>query len=513
MDAIGWIILPIAVLAIIVVLFATLYQRSTNEVSLVRTGTGGLRIAIDGGLIALPYFQEISRVNMATLRLDVEQRGEASLITQDRLRVDVGAEFYVSVVPEAEAIARAAQTLGKRTFQGDQLRSLIGGMMIDAMRSVAARMTMDELHENRVSFVAEVREMLAGTLGRYGLHLDSVSLTALDQTPFANLDENNAFNAVGMRKLAEVIATSKKERAEIDAESEVSVLRAAMEATRSRLEIELEERKAEIAQQQLIETLAATQIAEVARHKSESERSATQARIEMERSIQKAEVQREQDLAIAEQDRQIALARKSLEESRAKVEAEAGRAEAVTAKEAVETARARAEARRRADLMRIAAQAKAASAAAVEAIEAASEKATAQDRAEALREEAEAKREADLAKAEGRKALIVAENYRSDSQVALQLEKQRLEAMPGILGEMVKPAEKINAINVNHLSGGYNRSPAEGGQSSSMATILDTILEMSVQLPVLKRIGEQMGAALDTTGTGSGPQGRDSDDP
>ena len=121
---------------------------------------------------------------------------------------------------------------------------LIDGMMVDALRSVAARMTMDELHENRATFVSEVREMLGDTLARYGLQLDSVLLTALDQTPFASLDENNAFNAVGMRKLAEVIAKSKKERAEIDADSEVSVRRASMEASRKRLEIELEERRA-----------------------------------------------------------------------------------------------------------------------------------------------------------------------------------------------------------------------------------------------------------------------------
>ena len=206
-------------------------------------------------------------------------------------------EFYVSVSPTEDAITSAAQTLGKRTFQRDELRSLLDGMMIDALRSVAARMSMDELHENRAQFVSEVRDGLKDTLARYGLQLDSVSLTALDQTPFAALDENNAFNAVGMRKLAEVIAKSKKERAEIDADSEVSVRRAGMEAARKRLEIDLEERRAEIAQQQEIETLAAAaQIAEIAKQKADSERAATKARIDMERSIQTAEVEREQAL-------------------------------------------------------------------------------------------------------------------------------------------------------------------------------------------------------------------------
>jgi uncharacterized membrane protein YqiK len=146
MGTLGWIILLIIVLVVTVAIVAWFYERATNEVSLVRTGARGRRVVIDGGVLAVPYFHEISRVNMATLRLDVDRRGDASLITQDRLRVDVGAEFYISVKPDVDSITRAAQTLGRRTFQRDELRELIDGMMVDALRSVAAKITMDELH-------------------------------------------------------------------------------------------------------------------------------------------------------------------------------------------------------------------------------------------------------------------------------------------------------------------------------------------------------------------------------
>ena len=220
--------------------------------------------------------------------------------------------------------------------------------------SVAAKITMDELHENRATFVSDVRDMLVETLARYGLQLDSVSLTALDQTPFAALDENNAFNAVGMRKLAEVIAKSKKERAEIDADSEVSVRRAAMEAARKRLAIELDERRAEIAQQQEIETLSAAQVSEVAQRKAESELSVTRAKIDLEKSIQTAEVAREEALSIAQQDSQIAISKKSQEEILAQSNVDSARAKAVMVSESIETARATAEAERRVKLDEIA---------------------------------------------------------------------------------------------------------------------------------------------------------------
>lgn len=499
MSAIGWIILLLIIAAVIIAVLASFYERATNEVALVRTGVGGRQVVIDGGVLAVPYFHEISRVNMATLRLDVERRGEASLITQDRLRVDVGAEFYVSVTPDEGAITRAAQTLGKRTFQRDELRGLIDGMMVDALRAVAAKMTMDGLHEGRAIFVAEVRAMLGDTLARYGLQLDSVSLTALDQTPFAQLDENNAFNAVGMRKLAEVVAKSKKERAEIDADSEVSVRRAAMEAARKRLEIELEERRAEIAQAQEIETLSAAQVAEVAARKAESELAVTNARIDMEREIQAAEVARAQALTLAEQDRQIAVAAKSQEESRAQAEADSARAEATLAAEAVETARAKAEAERRAELARISAEAEAQTAAARAAIAAKSAAETAKDQASARREEAEAEKAAKLAEAEAHQARIAAENSRSDALVAMELEKARLEAMPKIVGEMVKPAEKIKAINVNHVTGLGGSGGGDSAPRPPVAAAIDSIMEMAVQLPLLKKIGDEMGVAMDDT--------------
>ncbi|WP_114965262.1 flotillin family protein [Alkalilacustris brevis] len=533
MSAVIWIIVAVIVLAGLVALFAWFYERATNEVSLVRTGIGGRRVVIDGGVLALPYFHEIARVNMQTLRLLVERRAEASIITKDRLRVDVGAEFYVSVAPEEAAIARAAQTLGRRSFQPDQLRELLDGMLVDSLRSVAARLTLDELHENRGAFVAEVRDNLREVLERYGLQLDSVSLTALDQTPFAALDENNAFNAVGMRKLAEVIAKSKKERAEIDGETQVSVRRAAMETAKRQLEIDLEERRAEISQSQEIETLIAAQLAEVARRKAEAERDSAAARIRMEQEIQAAEIAREQAireaeiararvLEEAEQERAILISRKSQEESAARAEADSARARATAAHEEIETARASAEAERRHQLALMAARAEAEAAAARARIAAENDKVTAADRAEAARLEAQAMSALRLAEVEVERARIEAENTRSEAVIALELEKARLEAMPRIVAEMVKPAEKIGNINITQLSG-LGRGTGEAGDAKArrgaVDQALDAVLDMAVQLPVLRKIGDQVGLDFEKAlgpetnkdkPTGSGDRKKDS---
>ncbi|PRX35215.1 Uncharacterized membrane protein YqiK, contains Band7/PHB/SPFH domain [Meinhardsimonia xiamenensis] len=514
MTALGWIILLLVIAAVLVVLAAWFYERATNEVSLVKTGLGGRKVVIDGGTLALPFFHEITRVNMQTIRMHVTRAGENALITRDRMRIDVGAEFYASVIPEPEAISRAAQTLGRRTFQPDQLTQLIDGMMVDALRSVAAQMTMDELHENRAEFVREVREALKDVLGRYGLQLDSVSLTALDQTPFSALDENNAFNAVGMRKLAEVIARSKKERAEIEAESAVSVRRAEMEAARRKLEIELEERRAEIAQTREIELLLAEQLAEVARRKAEAEREAAEARIRMEQEIQAASIAREQAireaeiaqaraLEIAEQERLILNAAKSQETSRAQAEATSARAAVVTAEQALETLKQMAEAERRRRVALVAAEQEAEAEATRARIAAEKDKVVAKARGVIRREEAETLRIYAAAETEAEAARIKALNLKSEATLAAELERARLEAMPKIIAEAVKPAEKIEGISINHITG-LGRGAGEPAPAGPINQVVDSMLEMAVAMPALKKIGESIGLNLEGTGGSAG---------
>src|SRR3546814_10565348 len=95
---------------------------------------------------------------MNTVRLAVERKNNDALITLDRLRIDVKAEFYVRVRPDAGAIAMAAQTLGARTMHPEALKDLVEGKFVDALRSVASGMTMNQLHEQRADFVQKVQQ-------------------------------------------------------------------------------------------------------------------------------------------------------------------------------------------------------------------------------------------------------------------------------------------------------------------------------------------------------------------
>src|ERR687895_2809615 len=136
------------VAAIVVWLLNWLYLRSSKERGFLRTGLGGQKVVVNGGAFVLPIVHEVIPVNMNTLRLEVSRGRERALITRDRMRVDVTSEFYVRVKAGAEAIAAAAQTLGQRTLQPEALKELVEGKFVDALRTVAAEMTMEEMHES-----------------------------------------------------------------------------------------------------------------------------------------------------------------------------------------------------------------------------------------------------------------------------------------------------------------------------------------------------------------------------
>ncbi len=511
----------VGLLVFIGLIMARLYKRATRETSLVKTGSGGRKVIMDGGTIVVPFLHEISKVNMKTLRLEVARVNEQSLITKDRMRVDVGVEFYVSVNATEDGISRAAQTLGDRTFHVEQLREMIEGKLVDGLRAVAAQMTMDELHENRASFVQEVQNAISEDLLKNGLELEAVSLTALDQTPFDSLDENNAFNAVGMQKLAAVIATSRKQRAEITAEADVSVAQSEMEAEKRKYQIEREQKEAELKQIEEIQTLQAEQEAQIARNQEASDRAKDEARIEREkavraaeiareRTIREAEIAKERELEVADQERQIIVARKSEEESQARASADNARAEAKKASEAIETARAVAEAERVKQIALIEAQKEAERQATAIRLAAEAEKEAASDRAAAKLEEAqadasaitvkaEAKKTDLLATAEGQTAIANSENELSAEIVAMKIRLAQLEAMPAIIAEMVRPAEKIDSIKIHQVTGmgrpGTEETSAGGGTPVNQA--LDSVLGMALQMPAMQALGKELGISLE----------------
>ena len=233
-----WLIFAAVVVFVLYWIMYWLYRRSTKEVAFVRTGFLGERVVIDGGAFVWPIIHTITPVNMNTLQLGVTRENEEALITKDRTRIDVDAEFYVRVQQNGEAVSLAASTLGRRSLQSDSLHSLLSGKFISALRTVASEMTLEEIHENRTAYVARVQEMAQLGLGKNGLELESVAVTDLDQTDIQYFNPSNRFDAEGLTTVIREIEERRKLRNDIEQDSMIRIRERNLEAEKQALDIE-----------------------------------------------------------------------------------------------------------------------------------------------------------------------------------------------------------------------------------------------------------------------------------
>jgi len=306
----------LAAFIVIGMVFSRLYRRSTKEMAFIRTGLGGQKVIMDGGALVLPVVHDTCPVNMNTLRLEVSRAEKESLITNDRMRVDVKAAFYVRVQPSIESIAAAAQTLGKKTLDPALLKQLVEDKFVDALRATAATMTMQELQDARQDFVQRVRNAVSGDLEKNGLELESVSLTNLDQTSKEFFNPSNAFDAEGLTKLTQETERRSKERNDTIRDTEVAVRQKNRDAEKETLEIERQTEFLRLEQQRQILTQQAEQAAQVTRQQAEKQQEAEQAKIAAQQTVEQARIAAERQVKESEVEKERAVRQRQIEADR-----------------------------------------------------------------------------------------------------------------------------------------------------------------------------------------------------
>lgn len=533
-------------------IFARLYKRASKEISFVRTGFGGQKVIMNGGALVFPVLHEVIPVNMNTLRLAVHRANEQALITRDRMRVDVVAEFYVRVQPTSDAIANAAQTLGTRTMEPEKLKDLVEGKFVDALRSVAAEMSMEELHEKRVDFVQKVQQVVSEDLLKNGLELETVSLTGLDQTGMEYFNPNNAFDAEGLTRLTDEIERRKKIRNDIEQDTAVQIKNKNLQTAKETLEIEREEEYARLEQQREVEIRRAAQMSEIAKEQADRQRDAEQAKIaahqhvetsrlaseraieeeriekerlvkerdiEKARSVETHDIERRKAVELAEQERDIAISVKSKQQSEAAADADKARALAVQAEEQVSTARETEVANRLKQIELIEAAKEAEREAIAIKIAAEAEKMAAIDSADAIREKArgdadkaritaEAEAEAEklraaaaeiryAVEATGNKALNEAANILTNEQIAMQVKLKLIENLEAIIRESAKPMEAIDGIKIIQLDGLSGVTSGGDGNGAANGNLADNVvasaLKYRAQAPLIDSLMAEVG--------------------
>ncbi|TNE37599.1 MAG: flotillin family protein [Alphaproteobacteria bacterium] len=497
-------------LLIAILFLKAFYQKATREMSLVRTGFGGQKVVIDGGCIALPILHQAQKVMMSAIPVTVVRRGDKSFISKDHLRLDIEMSFEVRVTPTHDGVATAAQALGPRIARSsDALHEVLESKIIDTIQAASAASTLEEIHENRKAFTDEIASAVSVFIEGLGLRLESSSLLHLDQAAFATLDENNVFNAIGMRKVSELVSRNRRERIRIETEADISVRESRLAQVQRRLELEREEKESEISQQAYLTRLAAETEAQSVQAKVKSSLMAEETTLSKERDIKAFKIEHDETLRRKEMDairelegvkidHAIFLAAKRAEEAKAKAAEESSKSQVILAAEAVHTEKEEAVAVReeKIALLRLRKELSVKQEAAKNKAE--TEKLLAEADARNVEVRAQAEKARLQAEAEGLAAKIKAENGLSDAVISMRLEKRKLDRMPEILGMMMKPVEKIDSIRINQIGGlGNGAANGGGGVDGAFGAAMDQILGMAVRLPAMKQMGEEIGVDFD----------------
>jgi uncharacterized membrane protein YqiK len=539
MDSYAWVVWA-AVIAVILIalgiwLIRCFYRRSSKEIAFVRTGLGGQKVIIDGAAFVLPIFHDVTDVHLNTLRLSVVCEKEQALISKDRMRVDAAVDFYIRVRKQADSVTVAAQTLGRKTGRPEELREMMKGKFVDALRATAAGMTLEMLHEQRGQFVQAVGQAVAESLIKNGFELESASLIDLDQTDMEYFNPSNAFDAEGLTRLTDEIERRKKARNDIEQDTLIQIRSKNLESEKLGLDIERESEYARLAQEKELEFRRARQQAELARERAErkrdaqvadiiaaeeiekariaSERQLKQNRIEQQRDIEAMEIERRKMIELAEHARTIAVAESSEAETAARAKADEMRAAAVSAEEAIFTAREKAQADRKKQVELVLTALEAEKDHLRQKTRAATEKAVAAERAEIERIDADTFAQAEETRSrayrirhqvesEGVRLMAEANNIASPEARTSALRLRLVEKLDAIIRESVKPMEKIEGIKVVHLEG--LTLPAGGGSSDSDGGLTDRLVSSALryraQAPLVDHLLSEIGIDISDPG-------------
>lgn len=342
-----------------------LYVKTKASEAFVRTGMGGLKVIRDGGAIIFPVIHQIVRVSLETIKLEVTRDGPNALITSDKLRADIKAEFYVKVEPTDDDIKSAARSLGDKMSEAsvnasmgrrgsdiarDSVAALIEDKLVSALRTSAAKKTLEQLNSDRDEFLREVVQGVTADLKHNGFLLETVTISKLDQTDVTNLKPDNIFDAQGMRTIAEITQKNLTEKNTIIRSGEQARKQQDVQTQTQILELDRQKSEAEATQAAQVLAIQSEQNRIGKESELEAERKINVATAENEKQTKAAEIAKQQSIELAERQKQEAIvaAEKKLEVAKreqaqaiADADAKKAKAEATLAEAEAERQKAR----------------------------------------------------------------------------------------------------------------------------------------------------------------------------
>jgi len=310
--------------------YTRVYVITPNNEAFVRTGgvfTKDKTVILNGGCIVLPGFHELTRVPLREISIDVVRTGNLAVRTQDYLRANMRVTFYVCINPNKEDVLTAAARLSKQgKIAPNDIKEALEKRADDAIRAAAKRKSLAEIDSDKLGFADEVLNLIQQDLKKVGLTLNNIAISEIEESD--TYDENNFFDAQGVRLRTETIQRSIKqkldvelktfqEKKELELSTKIAVEQQELAAEKQSLTISQQQEEAKLNQEKQVQFLQALQEREIQEAKDQEAAKIERNRILQEKAVEEEKIQQqlgvqekkiEADIALEERNKELKVA-------------------------------------------------------------------------------------------------------------------------------------------------------------------------------------------------------------
>ncbi len=322
----GLIVGLVLLLLISIWAYTRVYVITPNNEAFVRTGGVFIKektVILNGGCIVLPGFHELTRVPLREISIDVERTGNLAVRTQDYLRANMRVTFYVCINAKKEDVLVAAARLSKQgRISENDIKEALEKRADDAIRAAAKKKSIAEIDSDKLGFADEVLNLIQQDLKKVGLTLNNIAISEIEESD--TYDENNFFDAQGVRLRTETIQRSIKqkldvelntarEKRELELNTKVAIEQQELEAEKQSLDISKQKEDANLTQQKEVESLKAQRQREIQEAKDQEAAKIERNKILQEKAVEEEKIQQQLAVQQSQIDANIALEERNKE--------------------------------------------------------------------------------------------------------------------------------------------------------------------------------------------------------
>ena len=199
-----WVLALVAFIVVVlftIIFLASRYKRCPSDRILVvfgKVGTGRSARCIHGGAaLVWPLIQDYEYLSLTPMTISIPLQNALSL---QNIRINVPSTFTVAISVDAATMNNAAERLLR--LNQSAIEDMAGEIIFGQLRLTVASLTIEQINQDRESFLESIRKNVEPELNKIGLYLINVNITDIT-------DESDYIAALGKKAAAEAINQAK----------------------------------------------------------------------------------------------------------------------------------------------------------------------------------------------------------------------------------------------------------------------------------------------------------------